>query len=281
MKMLKKLLALSACIMLTLSVVACSKKADEKSTTETKKEVVKIGGTEISKNYYDAMKEEYEKKGYKTEFVLFDSNPVVLEACNSGEVDIALGQHKKFVESFNETKGGDLEVVKPYGFYTGIGLYSEKYKTAEEFPEGATIAIMNDAMNMDIGLRVLEKAGLIKLDQAKKDATYTLVDIKENPKNLKIVDMEQAQTVRSLSDMDGALVFFTHMQNAGKDPSSYILRDDVSINYPMGPIAKKENATTDWATEYAKTLRIETVQKAINEKFPNVFTFYKDDSEVK
>ncbi|MDR0880477.1 MAG: methionine-binding protein [Clostridioides sp.] len=285
MKKAKRLIAIMATLMMVFTMTACSSKttgdAEKKETekTEATDKVIKVGGTEISKVYYDAMQSEYEKMGYKTEFVLFDSNPVILEACNSGQVDVALGQHAKFVESFNETKGGKLAMVKPYGFYTGIGLYSEKYKKAEEFPDGSTIAIMNDPMNMDIGLRTLQKAGLIKLGEDK--GTYSIVDVKENPKNLKIMDMDQAQTVRSLSDMDGALVFFTHMNNAGKDPASYIVRDDVSVNAPMGVIVKKESADKKWATDYASTLRNESVQKTITDKFPKVFTFYKDDSEVK
>lgn len=271
--LLKKLALGTLSLVLATSLVAC------KGSESTEDKVIKIGGTEISQVSYNAMKAEFEKKGYKTEFVMFDANPVVLEACNNGDVDIALGQHKKFVMSFNENKGGDLDMVKPYGYYTGIGLYSEKYKSAEEFPEGATIAIMNDAMNMDIGLRVLQDAKLIKLSDT-ITGPYTIGDIVENPKKLNIVDMDQAQTVRSLQDMDGALVFFTHMYNAGKDPKTYILRDQQSINCPMGPITKAENASSQWAVDFASCLRVPSVQEEINAAFPGVFTFYTDDSQV-
>lgn len=271
----KKIILAILSIILCVPLVACSN--DKK---ESKDKVIKVGGTEISQISYEAMNKEFEKIGYKTEFICFDSNPVVLEACNNGDVDIALGQHKKFVKSFDENNNGDLEMVKPYGYYTGIGLYSEKYDSVEQFPNGATIAIMNDAMNMDIGLRVLQKSGLIKLS-GKDTGEYTIADIVENPKKVNIVDMEQAQTVRSLEDMDGALVFFTHMNNAGKDPKSYIIRDEESINCPMGPIVKKENAKTKWAKDFASCLKVESVQKEIDGELPGVFTFYKDDSEVK
>lgn len=274
---IKKMSTLLLGAILCFSLSACSTKNEDKNTKADK--IIKIGGTEISQVSYEAMNKEFEKMGYKTEFICFDANPVVLEACNSGEVDVALGQHRKFVKSFDENNGGDLEMVKPYGYYTGIGLYSEKYDSVKEFPKGATIAIMNDAMNMDIGLRVLEKAGLIKLNQ-KDSGAYTLVDIDENPKNLNIVDMDQAQTVRSLEDMDGALVFFTHMNNAGKDPKSYIVRDDQSVNCPMGPIVKKANSNEKWAVDFASCLRVKSVQKEIDKSFPGVFTFYKNDNEV-
>lgn len=252
--------------------------SDSSGSTEAKTSI-KIGGTSISQITYEAIKDDFEAMGYKTEFVSFDSNPVVLEACNNGEVDMALGQHLKFVQSFNQSKSGDLDMAKPYGYYTGIGLYSEKYDSVAAIPDNAQIAIMNDAMNMDIALTILQENGLIKLND--NVDTYTVADIVENPKNLQIVDMDQAQTVTALQDMDAACVFFTHMANAGKDPSKYIARDTQMINYPLGVIVKKENVESKWATDFAKCFKIEGVQAEINEAFPGVFTFYTSDDQVK
>lgn len=263
---LLKFIALA--IMISSLLVGCgNKKEDEKK-------VIKVGGTEISKVTYDAIEKEYAKLGYKTEFVLFDSNVLVVTAANDGEVDISIGQHKKFIETFNQGQKGDLHMLEPYGYYTGIGLYSEKYKSVSEFPEGAKIAIMNDAMNMDIGMHVLEDAGLIELAKDHQGA-YTIADIAKNPKNIQIIDMEQAQTVRSLEDMDGSLVFFTHMFNAGKDPSTYLVRDKQSVDYPIGPVVKAENKDKQWAIDYAKCLKIQSVKDEIDAKFPGVYTHYK------
>lgn len=278
--MKKRILSLVAVSMLALgALTGCGSGTESNVENESGKSEIKIGGTSISEVTYNAIKEDFEKLGYKTEFVLFDANPVVLEACNSGEVDMALGQHIKFVKSFNENNSGDLDMAKPYGYYTGIGLYSEKFDSIEDIPDNAEIAIMNDAMNMDIALSILQENNLIKLDD--KVDTYTVADIVENPKNLKIVDMDQAQTVTALEDMDAACVFFTHMANAGKDPASYIARDSQLINYPMGVIVKEENVESDWAVDFAKGFKNENVQNEINEAFPGVFTFYTSDDQVK
>lgn len=242
-------------------------------------EKITIGVTSISNVTYEAIKEDFEAQGYETEIIMFDSNPVVLEAVNAGEIDMALGQHKRFVESFNENNNGDIGMVKPYGYYTGIGLYSDKYEDVSEIPEGASIAIMNDSMNMDVALRILEDIGLIKLNE--DIAQATVADIEENTKNINIVPMEQAQTVQAITDMDAATVFFTHMSNAGLEPESYIARDQIMINYPMGPIVKNENLEADWAVAFAECFKLENVQEEINEAFPGVFLFYEDDSQVK
>ena len=240
-------------------------------------QVIKIGVTSVSNITYEAIKDHYEKMGYKTEAIMFDSNPVLLEALASGEIDMSLGQHKFFVNNFSKSKGTEIKVVKPYAYFTGIGLYSDKYKSLEEIPEGATVAIMNDSMNMNVGLQLLQDAGFITLNDVE---AATIADIKENKKNIKIIDMEQQQTVSALKDVDAATIFFTHMSNAGLDPSSYLIRDNVMINYPMGPIVKAENAEADWAVAYAKCFKLEEVQKAIEEKLPGVFEFYEEDSQV-
>ena len=222
--------------------------AGEKKADEDK--VIRIAGTaSVSQVFYEAFKDKYEAQGYQTEFIPFDSNPVCLEACASGEVDVSLGQQKKFVESFNENSGGDLAMVKPYGMYTGIGLYSNEYTSVEEIPDGSQIAVMNDASNEDVALRILEDADLIKISEDVELAT--VADIVENPKNLEIIEMEQAQTVTALEDMAAACCWFTHMASVGKDPSSYIVRDGVMINYPMGVFVKSENAESDWAVAMA------------------------------
>ena len=109
----------------------------------------------------------------------------------------------------------------------------------------------------------------------------TVADIVDNPKNLEIVEMEQAQTVTALEDMAAACCWFTHMSASGKDPSSYIVRDNVMVNYPMGVITKGDDVQSDWAVAMAECLRDSDVQKKINETYPNVFEFYTSDDQVK
>lgn len=251
---------------------------EETAEDETEEKVIKIAGTAVSEVFYEAFKDKYEAQGYKTEFVMFDSNPVCLEACASGETDASLGQQKKFALSYNESNGANLDMVKPYGMYTGIGLYSEKFDSVDSIPEGSQIAVMNDATNEDVALRILEDAGLIKISE---DADLaTVADIVENPKNLEIIEMEQAQTVTALSDMAAACCWFTHMSAAGKDPSTYLVRDKVMINYPMGLIVNGEDVESDWAVAMAECLRDPEVQDKIAEAYPNVFEFYTSDDQV-
>ena len=108
----------------------------------------------------------------------------------------------------------------------------------------------------------------------------TVADIVENPKNLEIMEMDQAQTVTALTDMAAACCWFTHMSAAGKDPSTYLVRENVMVNYPMGVIVNGEDVEADWAVAMAECFRDADVQAAINEVYPNVFEFYTSDDQV-
>lgn len=258
---------------LVLGLLGCGSKKEEPSSEEKKE--VSIAVTEISEVSLKAAESEFQNKGFKEKLILVDSNVALLKSINDGSVDAGMAVHKAFMEKFNKENNGDLVMVQPYTYYTGIGLYSEKYKSLDEIPQKARISIMNDAMNMDKGLRMLEDAGLITLDKSKNDQ-YTLLDIKENPRNIEIIEMDQAQTVKSLEELDGAVVFFTHMRNAGKDYTTYLFRDQDAKDYPIALVVKKGNENAPWAVALAESLRSEEAGKVIKEYFGGVFTIYED-----
>ena len=86
-----------------------------------------------------------------------------------------------------------------------IALYSKKYSSLSDIPNGAVIAIPNDPTNEGRALLLLQSAGLIKLkDNAGLEAIP--LDIVENPKNLKFSEIEAATLPRVLSDVDAAVI---------------------------------------------------------------------------
>lgn len=110
-----------------------------------------------------------------------------------------------------------------------LGIYSSKYKSWTEVPDGATVAIQNDPTNGGRSLLLLQDKGAIKL----KDGVGfkpTVADIVSNPKKLKIIEIEAAQTPRSLADVAAAAINTNYAVDAKIEPTSAILRED-----PKGP----------------------------------------------
>lgn len=162
-------------------------------------------------------------------------------------------------------------MLKPYLYTVGMGLYSEKHKSIDQLPEGATIALMNDAMNMDRALRILADAGLITF----KDKTdkASLIDIATNPRKFKFKDMDQTQTVRALPDVDASIVFFSHMRNANKDFKSFLARDKQPENYPQGVVVKAKYENEPWAKELVGAFRSEKVRKFATEHYGGLYQY--------
>lgn len=145
------------------------------------------------------------------------------EVVNSGDVDANLFQHATYLAIQNKQRGFNLVQVK-VGVIAPVGLFSKKIKNLDEIKSGDSVAIPNEPLNGARGLILLERAGLIKLAPG-KGFSVSKFDIVENPKNLKIVELDPAQTYRSLDDVTLALVNITYLIPAGGDPKSALVID--------------------------------------------------------
>lgn len=274
---MKKILSLLCIMVLVFSLSACSNQQPEEQSTNEVQEVksekvdIKIACAETTQALVEAVVPIMEAKGYNVTYQLFDNNVNAMVATNDGSVDSLFVVHKPFMENFNSANNADLVMIEPHVFSVGMGVYSEKYKSIDELPEGASISIMNDAMNMDRALRIFSDAGLLKL----KDGVdkYTILDIESNPKNYKFVEMDQTQTVRSLQDMDAAVAFFSHMKNADKDFKSYLIRDQHPENYPQGVVVKQENANEQWTKDLVEAFRSDEVKAFADEHYGGLYEY--------
>lgn len=142
----------------------------------------------------------------------------------AGDIDANFFQHVTFLGQQNKARGFNLVAVDPAGVQVPVGLFSKKIKRVEDTPQGASVAIPNEPLNGARGLILLEKAGLIKLKPG-KGINVTVDDITDNPKKLKIIQLDAAQTYRALDDVTLALVNLTYLIPAGGDPKSALVVD--------------------------------------------------------
>ena len=121
-------------------------------------------------------------------------------ALKSGEIDANYFQHRLFMEDSAKRLKLNL-VMLNQTYLTPIGIYSKKFKSLNEVPNGATTAIQNDASNQDRTLKFLQAQKLIKLKDTSGNL-FTVKDIVENPKNLQFKELEGPVIVRGLDDVD-------------------------------------------------------------------------------
>ncbi len=155
---------------------------------------------EILKEVQSVLKD----KGYELEIKEFTDYVQPNLAVQDKTLDANYFQHKPYLDNFNEEHKTEL-VSAAEIHYEPLGIYPGKIKSLDAIAEGATIAVPNDTTNEARALLLLETVGLIKVNPA-SGLKATVKDITENPKNIKIKELEAAQLARALPDVELAVI---------------------------------------------------------------------------
>lgn len=137
-------------------------------------------------------------------------------ALAGGDLDANTYQHQPFLTQQIKDRGYKLAPVGRT-VMTAMAVFSRRVKTAAELPQGARVAIPNDPTNGGRALVLLAQAGLIKLRDG-GDFRSTVVDITDNPKRIRVVELEAAQIARALDDVDAGAITGNYAVAAGMDP---------------------------------------------------------------
>lgn len=170
------------------------------------------------------------KEGLEVKLVEFSDWVMPNVAVAEGSVDANFFQHQPFLELFNKRSGAKLVPIA-YGYSTTIGLFSKKLKPGDAIPDAATIAIPNDPVNTGRALLLLESIGLITLKPGVGHEA-TVQDVVTNPKNLKFVPVEGAQSARIFDDVTASVTYTTFAKHAGlneKDGLAFDNKDPTNV----------------------------------------------------
>ncbi|HMM33030.1 MAG TPA: MetQ/NlpA family ABC transporter substrate-binding protein [Clostridia bacterium] len=215
----------------------------EEPATEAPLTVIKVGASITPHAEILAqVKEDLAAQGYDLQVVEFTDYVQPNLALESGELDANYFQPQPYLDEFNAQNGTHIVTVAAI-HYEPFGIYPGKTKTLAEIQDGAQIAVPNDGTNEARALLLLEAQGLIKL---KEDAglNATALDVVENPKNIKIIEVEAAQLARSLQDVDFAVINGNYAIQAGlnvaKDAVATEDKDSVAADTYANIVCVKE-----------------------------------------
>lgn len=161
-------------------------------------------------------------------------------AVDEGDEDANYFQHTPYLEQFNAENGTDL-VSAGKIHYEPMGIYAGKTASLEELPDGATIAVPNDATNEARALQLLAAQGLIEIDpEAGLNATPN--DITSNPKNLEFTELDAAMIPNTIEEFDLNVINSNYALQAGLNPAEDALAS--------------EDASSDAAQTYANIVAV-------------------------
>ena len=275
--MKKRVLALGAAAVLALSLTACgssqktettaaaadttaagSEAAADTTTASGEKTVIKLGVVGENNEQWQPVIDKLAEENIDLELVKFADYPLPNRALNDGEIDLNSFQHIAYFEDDCKNNGYDLSIIGET-IMAPLGLYSNKIKDVSEIKDGDIIAIPNDATNGGRALKLLESAGLIKVDPA-AGYTPTKKDITENPLNLDIKEVEAANTASLLPDVAAAVI-------NGLNPKEDAIflesveegSDNPYVNIIVARTADKDNELYKKVVDYFRTPEVAKV----------------------
>jgi len=221
---MKKCLPVLAVLSLAATLAACSGGGEAAAESDASGDAagtttIRIGAapTPHAKILEFVQENLAEDAGIDLDIVEYTDETRLNQLVADGDLDANYFQHKPYFDSQVNEFGYELTAldgvhIEPYA------LYSNKISDIDDLPDGATIAVTNDPVNLGRALDLLETNSLITVaDSGDKDPT--LLDISENPKNLSFIETDPAQLVRSLDDVDGAIINGNYALDGGLNPT--------------------------------------------------------------
>ena len=280
---MKKLLALTLALVLCLGLAACGggtstdtdTNADTSSDADTNGDATANGETitltvgatpNPHAEILAQVKDDLAAEGIDLVVKEYSDYVVPNTAVEEGDLDANYFQHTPYMEKFNEENGTHLVSVGKV-HYEPMGIYPGLTKTLEELPDGATIAVPNDATNEARALQLLAAQGLIEL---KEDAglNATPNDITSNPKNLQFKELEAAMLPQTASEVDLSVINSNFAMEGGMNPATDSLAsedaDSEAAQTFANIIAVKEGHENDPAIQaLVKALQSDKVKEYI------------------
>lgn len=221
--------------------------------------------TEILELVKPMLKEE----GINLEMVVLSDNVQPNDALANKEVDANFFQHVPYMNQYNESTNSKLVAVQPV-YHAVYGAYSKRYKSMEELPEGATIAIANDATNTGRSLVMLEKAGFIKLKEG-VGINATVNDITENKKKFKFEEVDLLMLARMLDDADLVLMTPAYASPLGLTPKKDALfTETIESAFAITMVAREDNKDSEPIKKLAEALSSQEVKDFLTTQYDDI-----------
>jgi YaeC family lipoprotein len=164
--------------------------------------------------------------GVTIEPVKIDNLIEINRAVDAGTVAGNFFEHQPFLNDAIAANGFKLTLAAPT-FTWDQASYSDKYRSWNQVPNGAKIALRDDPAGQAIALLDLAADKQITLKPGKDTVQDLpqLSDVQTNPKNYQFVQVPIGQLARSLADVDVIVVHISDVYAAGLSESQIIARE--------------------------------------------------------
>ena len=206
------------------------------------------------------------KNGLDIKVIEFQDYVSPNEALAHGDLDANIFQTLSYLKLMNKQHNYGLAPVGK-SITEPLTFYSKKYTNLSQLPTGAKIGIPNDPSTEGRSLFVLEQAGLIKL-KAGVGREGSPLDVISNPKKLKFVELDPAQTLRSLDDLDAVAVNGNYAYISGLTKTRKgILVEKPGPEYVNYIVVREKDKNAAWVKTLVKSYQDPSVRAFVNKSY--------------
>lgn len=267
-KWLKKLGVLTLAAGVLASNLGLNTIGAQEKEFEGEKVSIGVVGDEYAEIWEYVADKALEEEGIELDVVLLTDYNIPNEALSDGSIDLNAFQHDVFLENWNNENDGNIVTIA-YTVAVPTRIYSEKYASLDELPDGALIAVNSAPTSLSYNLQTLERAGLITLDES-GDLLPTPDNIVENPKNLEFVELDGAQIPSAVPDVDAAFIDNSFLGGTNFVPTDaiYVFGDTaetINIDRVNNIAAREEDKDNPLYLKIVELYQTEDVKEKIAE----------------
>jgi D-methionine transport system substrate-binding protein len=256
---LKALFAIAASAALLTSAGA---RADDK--------VIKVGTISgPDAQIWSVVTQVAKREGLDVKVIEFNDYVQPNAALDAGDLDANSFQHQPYLDSQIKQRGYKIVSVG-LTYISPLGIYSKKLKSVKDLQPGAKVAVPNDPSNENRALLLLQAQGVIKLKAGAgaNGNNATALDVVENPKKIKLVELDAAQLPRALGDVDAAAINTNYALAAGLQPTAdAIALEDIHSPYANLIAVRVQDKDKPWVKKLVAAYQSEDVRQFIKTQF--------------
>ncbi len=209
-------------------------------------------------------KEELRERGIELKIIEVDDYNLPNRMLYERQIDANFFQHQPFLDEQNRLHGYGLVTLTKVHIEP-LGVYSDYYKSLPDGNADVTFAIPQDPTNEARALLLLQDLGLIEL---RTNSQPTVLDIIENPKKIRFIEVDAPFLPRSLQDVDYAVIPVNFALQANLDPEEDALALEASDSPYANIVAvRPEDQEKPTFQSLKRVLQGEKVQQFIEEKY--------------
>ena len=181
-----------------------------------------------------------------------------------GDIDANYFQHEPYLDEQVADFGYKLHAfpgvhIEPYA------AFSQKFTSAEQLPDGASISITDDGSNQARALKLLASKGLVTLPAGGPVNVHTV----GNPKNLRFVEAAPDLQAKAVPDVDLAILNGNYFLDAGYTLKDALIVESLQDNpYANFLVSRADNANNADIAKLDELLHSDKTREFIEQRWP-------------